>query len=282
MDKQKDTVGWPRTTTHLQNWLFASEAKFRERQELTFHSAVERLKAKGIEEAPVTLEEELWLVKYYSFQLSGFLSSNHMKETVKETALVFFNRFYLMRSMLEHDPRLVMFTCVTLAIKLEDMWRNYFVDKLLGSVEGLDITRVFAMEAVVCDALNFNFLVLHTSDSMYIIREKCIEYLKESLGIDDDILGEHLGLILSVCNEAQKDAVMMNVIPEFTFLYTPTQLAVANFARHSKSKLGELMSVDKFLMKKLLYGQESHLEGLISLVKTINVSYLKYGRNGYD
>ncbi|KAK1444536.1 cyclin ccnh rpt1 domain containing protein [Babesia gibsoni] len=226
MDKQKDTVGWPRTTTHLQNWLFASEAKFRERQELTFHSAVERLKAKGIEEAPVTLEEELWLVKYYSFQLSGFLSSNHMKETVKETALVFFNRFYLMRSMLEHDPRLVMFTCVTLAIKLEDMWRNYFVDKLLGSVEGLDITRVFAMEAVVCDALNFNFL-----------------YLKESLGIDDDILGEHLGLILSVCNEAQKDAVMMNVIPEFTFLYTPTQLAVANFARHSKSKLGELMSV---------------------------------------
>lgn len=90
------------------------------------------------------------------------------------------------------------------------------------------MTEVFELEATVCDALNFNFLVLHTHDSMHILRMKCMEvcseflnilsmfqFLKECLGIDDEILGEHLGLILSVCNDAEKDAVQMHERPEF-------------------------------------------------------------------
>lgn len=178
--------------------------------------------------------------------------------------------------MLEHDPRLIMFTCITLAIKLEDVWRNYYVDKLLGAVEGLNVSKVFELEATVCDALNFNFLVLHTHDSMHILRMKCMEFLKECLGIDDEILGEHLGLILSVCNDAEKDAVQMHERPEFIFLYTPTQLAVANFVRYSKRKLGTLISVDKFLTNKLLYGNESQFETLNKVIKDINDSYEEY------
>ncbi|KAK1933192.1 hypothetical protein X943_002599 [Babesia divergens] len=289
MGSEKEEVKWPLSTTHMNSWLLRSVSEFREIQERTLNSALERIKAKGIDSDLPTLEDELWLVRFYAFQLSRFLVANHMKDAVKETALTFFNRFYLMRSMLEHDPRLIMFTCITLAIKLEDVWRNYYVDKLLGAVEGLNVSKVFELEATVCDALNFNFLVLHTHDSMHILRMKCMEvcskflnilsmfqFLKECLGIDDEILGEHLGLILSVCNDAEKDAVQMHERPEFIFLYTPTQLAVANFVRYSKRKLGTLISVDKFLTNKLLYGNESQLEPLNKVIKDINDSYEEY------
>ncbi|GFE53299.1 cyclin H [Babesia ovis] len=207
---------WPQCSTHITRWLLPSLFQLKELQERTFISALERIKGtKNVDtnELP-TFEDELWLVRFYAFQLSRFLAANHLKDSVKETSLTFFNRFYLRRSVLEYDPRLIMFTCITLAIKLEDLWRNYYVDKLLGSVEGLNVLRVFDLEATVCDALDFNFLVLHTSDSMHILRLRCMEYLKESLGIDDEILGEHLNLILSVCTEAEKDCIIMHEVPE--------------------------------------------------------------------
>ncbi|CDR96829.1 Cyclin-like superfamily protein, putative [Babesia bigemina] len=286
----KDAVVWPQKSTHFSRWLLPSASSLQEQQQRAFTAALARVKGREEhKEAELpTLEDELWLVRFYAFQLSRFMAANHLKDSVKETALTFFNRFYLRRSMLEYDPRLIMFTCITLAIKLEDMWRNYYVDKLLGSVEGLDIAGVFALEATVCDALEFNFLVLHTSDSMHTIRMRCMEYLKESLGIDDEILGEHLGMILSVCSDAEKDALYMHEDPEFIFLHTPTQLAVANFARHCKKRMGSLLSVSKwvprcthgrgvrFLAKKMLHGDESRLAVLTETLQSINDRFARH------
>ncbi|GBE58904.1 cyclin homologue [Babesia ovata] len=276
--ESKDDVAWPQKCTHFIRWLLPSVESLQEQQKLAFTAALARVKGseKYNEGELPTLEDELWLVRFYAFQLSRFMAANHLKDSVKETALTFFNRFYLRRSMLEYDPRMIMFTCITLAIKLEDMWRNYYVDKLLGSVDGLNIARVFALEATVCDALEFNFLVLHTSDSMHIIRMRCMEYLKESLGIDDDILGEHLGMILSVCNDAEKDALYMHEDPEFIFLHTPTQLAVANFTRHCKKRMSSLVSVNKFLAKKMLYGDESRLPVLTKTLQSINDRFTRH------
>ncbi|ORM40154.1 putative exonuclease -like protein [Babesia sp. Xinjiang] len=270
--EKKDPSIWPSNCTHISRWLLRSVSHLKELQEHTFYAALERIKAstKVDEKELPTLDEELWLIRFYALQLSRFVAAQHLKDAVKETSLTFFNRFYIRRSMLEHDPRLVMFTCITLAIKSEDMWRNYYVDKLLGPVEGLNISRVFELEATVCDALGFNFLVLHTSDSMHVLRSRCIEYIKESLGIDDEILGEHLGVVLSMCTDAEKDSVLMHENPELIFLYTPTQLTAANFVRHCKKRLGTLISVDKFLVKKLLHDQESQLSVLTKAIEKIN------------
>lgn len=133
---------WPQSSTHYRNWLLGSSDALRRAQAQTHAAAARKLKARHPGAQIPPLDDELWLIKYYSYQLSRFLSTNNLKATVKETSLSFFNRFYLRRSPLEYDPRIVMFTCITLATKLEDMWKSVYVDKLLDSVQELDIASV--------------------------------------------------------------------------------------------------------------------------------------------
>ncbi|EDO08242.2 Cyclin N-terminal domain family protein [Babesia bovis T2Bo] len=278
MDDASDTGGslWPSSSTHIERWVLPSLSHLNSLRENGFNRALERIRSTKNDVKLPTFEEELWLLRFYTIQLSRFIAANHMKDCVKETALAYFNRFYLRRSMLEHDPRVIMFSCVTLAIKLEDVWRNYYIDKLLGAVDGLNVLRVFEQESTVCDALDFNFLIIHTSDTMHVLRMRCIEYIKETLGIDDIIMGEHLGILLSVCTAAEKDCVVMHEVPELIFVYTPTQLAVGAFSRHCKAKLGSLISFDGFLLKKLLKDDRSKLTLLTDTINRIVECYDKH------
>ncbi|KAK2196553.1 bifunctional Cyclin-Cyclin-like subunit Ssn8/Cyclin-like/Cyclin [Babesia duncani] len=265
---------WPLTSTHYQNWLLPSIDKLREIQLATFERAVSKVKEKGISLEMPTIEDEKWLIKYYSFQMHNFLSLHNIKTYVTETALTYFNRFYLKRSLLEYDPRIIMFTCITLAIKLEDMWRTFFVDRLLGSVDDLDITKVFDMESTVCDVLNFNFMILHTADALHTLRTECYTHLKDTLGLDDDILKEHINLILSIYKDAELDCAKMQENSEFLFLYTPPQLATANFIHYCKTKLDAILSVETFISSKLLNNDIAKLENMITMLDSLRVCFI--------
>lgn len=86
MGSEKEEVKWPLSTTHMNSWLLRSLSEFREIQERTLNSALERIKAKGIDSDLPTLDDELWLVRFYALQLSRFLVANHMKDAVKVPA----------------------------------------------------------------------------------------------------------------------------------------------------------------------------------------------------
>ncbi|BAM41969.1 cyclin [Theileria orientalis strain Shintoku] len=206
---------WPKCSTHYRNWLFSSFEKLKSVQTETYTKAADKLRGKHPEVKIPSLDDELWIIKYYSHQLSRFLTTNNLKTSVKETSLTFFNRFYLKCSVIDYDPRIIMFTCITLATKLEDMWKSVYVDKLLASVQDLDISQVFDMECIVCDALNFNLLVLHTSDSIYTIVQMLVEYLKESLDLDESLMGEHLKIIINIYKQAETNCINAHESPEY-------------------------------------------------------------------
>ncbi|UKK02794.2 cyclin [Theileria orientalis] len=275
---------WPKCSTHYQNWLFSSVEKLKSVQTETYTIAAEKLKEKHPEVKIPSLDDELWIIKYYSHQLSRFLTTNNLKNSVKETSLTFFNRFYLKCSVIEYDPRIIMFTCITLATKLEDMWKSVYVDKLLASVQDLDISQVFDMECIVCDALNFNLLVLHTSDSIYTIVQMLVEYLKESLDLDDSLMGEHLKIIINIYKQAENNCINAHESPEFLFIYTPTQIALANIMYYIKPNLSSILSIDLFILKKLLNDDDRFLTPLLSKLNSIIDSYedfLKF-RNDFN
>ncbi|AFZ81326.1 cyclin, putative [Theileria equi strain WA] len=264
---------WPRNSTHYKNWLIDSPNTLQRIRLDTYNNALQKIKYKLVDLDVPTFEEEQWLVKYYSYQLSKFLATNHLKTTVKETALTFFNRFFLRKSLLEYDPRLIMFTCTTLAIKLEDMWRTVYVDKLLGHINNLDIAKVFEMEPIVCEVLDFNLLVLHTGEPLYTIQESCLQYLKDSLEINDELVGEHLNVIISISKQVEGTSMQMHENPELLFMHTPTQLALANFLYHCKTNLQSVISVETFILKKFLGGNDTKLVPLLSALNNINVKY---------
>ncbi|GIX61001.1 exoribonuclease, putative [Babesia caballi] len=147
-------------------WILPSVSRLRELQEQTFNSALERVTGGTDADSAAlpTLDDELWLVRFYAFQLSRFMAAHHLKDAVKvcleDDCLhgAAGNFAHLLQPLLPEEvdararpeadhvgrrlPALSArrFTCITLAIKLEDMWRNYYVDKLLGSIEGLNVS----------------------------------------------------------------------------------------------------------------------------------------------
>ncbi|EAN31929.2 Cyclin domain protein [Theileria parva strain Muguga] len=260
-----------KNSTHYKNWFIDSTQKLNSIQLNTYQHAAKLLKRGDGVRIP-SFEEELWLIKYYSLQLSQFVNANNLKPSVKETSLVLFNRFYLRRSLLQYDPRIIMFTCITLATKLEDMWRSVYIDKLLYKINNLNITKVFEMEAIVCDVLNFNLNILHLSDSIHILIQLLINYIRESLEVEG--INEYIGVILYMFKQAEITSLIMVESPTLMFLYTPAQLALSVILQLVKStSLSTILSIESFVTTQLLNGDETYLMKLLSLTQSINDEY---------
>ena len=67
---------------------------------------------------PVRLEEESRLCKYYQAKMQQVCKALTFPDKVAAAALLFFKRFYLTFSSLDHDPKNIMLTCIYLACKV--------------------------------------------------------------------------------------------------------------------------------------------------------------------
>ena len=67
---------------------------------------------------PIRLEEEARLCKYYQGKMQQVCKALTFPDKVAAAALLFFKRFYLSFSSLDHDPKNIMLTCIYLACKV--------------------------------------------------------------------------------------------------------------------------------------------------------------------
>ena len=67
---------------------------------------------------PIRLEEESRLCKYYQGKMQQVCKALTFPDKVAAAALLFFKRFYLAFSSLDHDPKNIMLTCIYLACKV--------------------------------------------------------------------------------------------------------------------------------------------------------------------
>lgn len=67
---------------------------------------------------PIRLEEEARLRKYYETKMQQVCKALTFPAKVAAAAVLFFKRFYLSFSSLDHDPKNVMLTCIYLACKV--------------------------------------------------------------------------------------------------------------------------------------------------------------------
>ena len=76
---------------------------------------------------PVRLEEESRLCKYYQAKMQQVCKALTFPDKVAAAALMFFKRFYLTFSSLDHDPKNIMLTCIYLACKVFHFSRDFAV-----------------------------------------------------------------------------------------------------------------------------------------------------------
>ncbi|MEE6458742.1 hypothetical protein FKM82_000409 [Ascaphus truei] len=109
--------------------------------------------------------EELIICKYYEKRLLDFCSvfKPTMPKSVPGTACMYFKRFYLNNSVMEHHPRIIMLTCSFLACKVDEF--NVSSVQFMGNLEenplGQEkvLEQILEYELLLIQQLNFHLIV---------------------------------------------------------------------------------------------------------------------------
>ncbi|XP_018427909.1 PREDICTED: cyclin-H [Nanorana parkeri] len=152
-----------------------------QRKHWTFPSAVDlqrlrgqansRARVRGTSQAHLrdifTVEphEELIICKYYEKKLVDFCNAFKptMPKSVLGTACMYFKRFYLNNSVMEHRPRIIMLTCAFLACKVDEFNVSsvQFVGNLPESPAAQEkiLEQILEHELLLIQQLNFHLII---------------------------------------------------------------------------------------------------------------------------
>eukprot|EP00927_Polykrikos_kofoidii_P047616 TRINITY_DN41875_c0_g1_i1.p1 TRINITY_DN41875_c0_g1~~TRINITY_DN41875_c0_g1_i1.p1 ORF type:complete len:407 (-),score=109.57 TRINITY_DN41875_c0_g1_i1:269-1489(-) len=154
---------------HDGSWIFTLEALSRTRadayemaKQTLRHSAAGLPNGLRVAPEPLSLEENVCLASFYARMLPELCTHCQAPSEVRWTAIVFYQRFFAVRTAMEFDPLAVMFACVFVACKVEEC-HDITLDKVLEAAGfGGDDTlkaKVGAMELPLLEAIRFILLV---------------------------------------------------------------------------------------------------------------------------
>ncbi|XP_066459065.1 cyclin-H isoform X2 [Eleutherodactylus coqui] len=109
--------------------------------------------------------EELTICKYYEKKLLDFCNAFKpaVPKSVLGTACMYFKRFYLNNSVMEHHPRIIMLTCAFLACKVDEF--NVSSIQFVGNLPDNPTTQenvleqILEYELLLIQQLNFHLIV---------------------------------------------------------------------------------------------------------------------------
>ncbi|KAJ3249013.1 hypothetical protein HDU78_008399 [Chytriomyces hyalinus] len=117
---------------------------------------------KPYETAFVSLQDQLLVCKVYETKISVYIKAFKLDEAVHATSVSLFKRFYLHQSIFNHDPRIILITCIFLAAKAENSYipLSDFLLKVPQSSRP-EKEAVWEKELIVADTVGFAFTVQH-------------------------------------------------------------------------------------------------------------------------
>ncbi|KAF3652275.1 putative FBD-associated F-box protein-like [Capsicum annuum] len=125
---------------------------------------------------PLKVEEEQLLRAFYEFKIQDVCDAFKFPRKIQATALLYFKRFYLQWSVMEHHPKDIMLTCIYAACKAEE---NHVSAEELGKGIGQDHHVILNNEML---SLGFDLIVY----SPYRALEGFISDLEEFCGAKDE------------------------------------------------------------------------------------------------
>ncbi|CAA0837006.1 Cyclin-H1-1 [Striga hermonthica] len=178
------------------------------------------------------IEEEQLLRAFYEFKIQDVCDAFKFPRKIQATALIYFKRFYLQWSVMEHHPKNIMLTCIYAACKAEE---NHVSAEELGKGIEQDHQMILINEMLVLQSLGFDLIVYAPYRAL------------------DGFISDMESLHESA--KAEVDKTMRSDAP---LLFPPGQLALAalrrssefhkavDFERYIKSMLSRQHSADKF------------------------------------
>ncbi|XP_009799569.1 cyclin-H1-1 isoform X1 [Nicotiana tabacum] len=169
---------------------------------------------------PLKVEEEQLLRAFYEFKIQDVCDAFKFPRKIQATALIYFKRFYLQWSVMEHHPKNIMLTCIYAACKAEE---NHVSAEELGKGIEQDHHVILNNEMLVLQSLGFDLIVY----APYRALEGFVSDMEEFRGANDDDQYEMLKRMLEAAR-MEADKIMRTEAP---LLFPPGQLALAALRR---------------------------------------------------
>ncbi|GKV02634.1 hypothetical protein SLEP1_g15041 [Rubroshorea leprosula] len=112
-------------------------------------------------------------------ELREVCSAFYFPNKIQVTALIYFKRFYLQWSVMEHHPKNIMLTCVYAACKIEE---NHVSAEELGKGIPQDHQIILNYEMTVYQSLEFDLIVYAPYHSI----EGFVNDIEEFCGTNDE------------------------------------------------------------------------------------------------
>ncbi|KAJ7529386.1 hypothetical protein O6H91_15G047200 [Diphasiastrum complanatum] len=165
---------------------------------------------------PLTIDEEFLIRRYYELKIQQVCAAFAFPNKIQATAVLFFKRFYLQWSVMEHDPKHIMLTCIYLSCKVEEF---HVSAEELGKGIQQDPQVVLKNELTVLQGLHFDLIVYapyRSLDGFLFDMENFVQ------GTNNSSTQK-----LQELKEAAKFVVDTVILTDCPLLFTPGQLALA-------------------------------------------------------
>ncbi|KAF3454505.1 hypothetical protein FNV43_RR04953 [Rhamnella rubrinervis] len=203
---------------------------------------------------PLNIEEEQFMRVFYENKLQEVCNNFHFPHKIQATALIYFKRFYLLWSVMQHHPKNIMLTCIYAACKIEE---NHVSAEELGKGISQDHQMILNYEMIIYQSLEFDLIVYAPYRSV----EGFINVMEEFCGDNDDQL-----LVLKNLHEAAKMEVDKIMLTDAPLIFPPGQLALA--ALRSSNEVHRVVDFERY-SRSILSRQNSE-HAISKLVESLN------------
>nr|CDI66493.1 Cyclin-H1-1 [Saccharum hybrid cultivar R570]CDI66498.1 Cyclin-H1-1 [Saccharum hybrid cultivar R570]CDI66571.1 Cyclin-H1-1 [Saccharum hybrid cultivar R570] len=206
---------------------------------------------------PLSYEEEQLTRVFYEQKIQEVCAAFKFPHKIQATAIIYFKRFYLQWSVMEHHPKHIMLTCVYASCKVEE---NHVSAEELGKGIQQDHQIILNNEMILLKTLDFDLIVYAPYRSIEGFIDDLEDFCRAGNGPFQRLKELRQAAISRV------DKMMLTDAP---LLYTPGQLALA--ALHKSNDLLRVVNFERYL-ETIFSRQHSDcpVEQFVQSINTIN------------
>uniref|UniRef100_A0A1D1YBE9 Cyclin-H1-1 n=1 Tax=Anthurium amnicola TaxID=1678845 RepID=A0A1D1YBE9_9ARAE len=203
---------------------------------------------------PLNIEEEQLMRMFYEHKIQEVCAAFKFPHKIQATAIIYFKRFYLQWSVMEHHPKHIMLTCIYASCKIEE---SHVSAEELGKGIEQDHHVILNNEMSVLQSLGFDLIVYAPYRSI----EGFIVDMEEFCQASDDQLQMFKDLRERAILEA--DMIMLTDAP---LIFPPGQLALA--ALYRSNEVHRVIDFERYLDS--MVSRQRSLHSALELIESIN------------
>ncbi|XP_043695125.1 cyclin-H1-1 isoform X2 [Telopea speciosissima] len=217
----------------------------------------------------LNIEEEQLMRVFYEHKIQEVCGAFGFPHKIQATAIIYFKRFYLQWSVMEHHPKHIMLTCIYASCKIEE---NHVSAEELGKGIQQDHQMILNNEMIVLQSLGFDLIVY----APYRTLEGFVDDMEEFCQAKDDQLQK-----LKDLQETAKLEVDKTMLTDAPLLFPPGQLGLAALRR--SNELHSVLTFERYLESILSRQHSVHsmselgesLDAIDSLVSKLKIPTAK-------